>query len=140
MANNNHPIVLGSSGKSAATTGGTVEVTLATIPVPQDMMGTSGFLRVTTQWSMTNNANAKTLSVYLGTKDFEAFAGASLANKNLTTYIWNNDSFSAQVGGTASLTGTQATGTNLNLTIRATPASAGDTITLLAYSVEVVNG
>jgi hypothetical protein len=57
---------LSASAAQRVLTGSTVETALMTVHIPKGTMGASGRLRITTLWSMTNSANAKTVRVRFG--------------------------------------------------------------------------
>lgn len=145
-----YPFILARSGAAVSHTGDTNETTLATISIAAKAMGTNGALRVTTIWSMTNNANAKTARLKFagGTISSAALAsGASYAEQRV---IMNQNSASAQVayngaGGYGLLTAAVVTGavdttTAHNLTITIELGNGGDTVTLEAYIVELLYG
>lgn len=145
---------LAKSAVAVPLTGTTSEVALATIPIPAGAMGPNGALRVTTVFSVNNNANSKFANVRLGGLSGALYWGANLANnlsqRNMLT-IHNRNSQSSQVGGVAfGAMGTpQTTGVTtsavdtsaaVDLVISGALANAGDTITLEAYIVEVLYG
>lgn len=142
-----------SSGAAAALTGSTSETALATITIAAGEMGANGFLRITTNWAHTNNANAKTLRVRWNGAVGTAVMGVAAANQARThslTHIYNRNSASAQISGTnagnaagygqstsAQVTDTIDTANAVDVVISGELASAGDTITLQSYVVEV---
>lgn len=155
---NNRPksdvIVLALSNVAVNAPADTNENTLATITVPGRAMGLNGRLRVTTAWSLTNNANAKSLLVRFsgaaGTT-FQSASGASVAVYKAVCDIMNVNAANAQKGGSpfsgvlgsgASAFATSAVDTtgDTTIVIRAQKGTAGDTITLESYLVELIPG
>lgn len=144
-------------GKSAATgmshTGNTNETTLATITIPANALGANGRIRVTTQWTYTNNANTKTLIVRLGGTSGTQYATVAvtttagvrmqqeIANRNATNsqigFAANN---SSGFGGTTAAPVTSAVDTtaSVDLVIRCQLGNGADTITLDSYCVEIL--
>ena len=147
--------VLAASGVLASHTGNTSETALATIAIPAGAMGPNGILRVTGVLDGTDSANNKTWRLRLG-----GLAGTEFANFNLTTsatgvlhrIIQNRNSASSQVSfaanssnafGTstsAPATGALNTANAQDLVISIQLASAGETASLEAYTVELKYG
>lgn len=126
----------------------TSENTLATVAVPAGAMGPNGRLRITTKWSATNNGNVKTCRIRLSTTAYLQMDIASVGASNRYVEIANRNSQSAQVAqllsntngwGTmgAPTTGTVDTSVAVNLTFTVQKATAGDTVTLEDYMVEL---
>jgi len=131
----------------------TNENTLATITIPAGIMGLNGALRVTTYWSLTNNANSKTLKVYfggIGGTTYLSVDRASAASFSTQTFVHNRGAANSQVGNsdaaanvftatTDALT-TSAIDTSAATTVVITgqKASSGDTLTLAGYIVELL--
>lgn len=145
-------LVLAQSAVPASVTGTTSETVLATIPVPAGAMGPNGALRVSTKYSQIGG-NTRTFRVRLG--DTELFGGPQNSTSPTMTLgpiqINNRGVSASQVG---SMTGTNATGLGTgnsfnvsaidmlqaqNLIITGQLANAADTITLEAYTVELLN-
>jgi hypothetical protein len=144
-------IVLGASAVATSHTGDTNPSTLATIAVPANAMGANGMLRITAQWSFTNNANAKVTSISLGGTAFGSQSIASSASARSQTQIANRGASNSQVGptpaqanfgGAAGAVTTAAIDTTQaqSITIGATLANAADTATLESYLVELMPG
>lgn len=144
---------LAASGVLASTTGNTTENTLATIAIPAGAMGPNGILKVTSLWSYTNSANNKTLRMRLGGAAGTVFM--EIGNTTSAYYysqriIQNRNSASSQIGhagGTATFTtstlatsGTINTANAQDLVLTGQLASAGETITLEGYIVEIKYG
>lgn len=146
--------LLGVSGASATAAADTAENVLATVTIPAGVMGVNGALRVKTLWSFTNSANNKNLRARLG-----GISGTALLDATQTTTatyqdrreIHNRNSQSSQVawaasataggGGasaTAVLTASVDTSVATTLVITGQKASAGETLTLEAYAVELL--
>ncbi len=146
--------ILGSSGAASAVSSGTAEVQLASVTVPANSMGANGKLRITTTWSYTNSVNAKTLRIRLGGSTGTIYLGVSpttSASRTEQIVISNNNSTGSQKGSNAAAnsfgisTGALTT-SSVNTTAATTvdfsgqPASAGETITLESYTVELIPG
>lgn len=144
------PRVVGQSAVAASVTGTTNETTLATILIPAGALGVNGSLRITTLWSYTNSANNKTIQVKFGGTAFFSAINTTTASYNDQTII-RNRSVSTQVAhlanagnrlgssGSAPTTGAIDTAVAQTVTITGTLASAGETITLEGYTVEILN-
>jgi uncharacterized protein YbjQ (UPF0145 family) len=145
--------VLAASGVLASHTGSTSETALATIAVPAGAMGANGILRVTSLWSYTNSANTKTLRMRLGGLAgtlFMEIAATTTAYYYSQRLIQNRNSQSSQIGqqgGTGTFTtaanattGTVDTSSAQDLVLTGQLASAGETITLEGYIIELKYG
>lgn len=144
--------VLAQSATPASVTGTTTETTLATIPIPAGAMGANGSLRITTLWSYTNSANTKTPRVTLGGTAFFAPALSTTLTAQALTIIRNRNAMNSQVGwasgagtlgigssGNANVTAAVDMSAAQNLLITGQLASAGETLTLEGYTVELLN-
>ena len=148
------PQVLGRGGVAASGTSTTNEEARATIAVPANLLGLSGGLRITTGWSCTSSANIKTMRVRLGgiagsALGFIAYttvAGAEMfvrtANRNSASSqfsdTFGNRATDLVMNTTASLATTVDTTAAQDLVISGQKATAGETLTLEYYSVEVL--
>jgi hypothetical protein len=148
--------VLAQSAVAASLTGVTTDSALASIAIPAGAMGPNGRLRVTTLWSITNSANAKTLRVRLGGLAGTAFQSIALttsASFRAQCEIANRNNQASQVGANASIGsgGWSATGAAIataaidtsaaaTLVISGQLANGGETITLEGYLVELAYG
>lgn len=141
--------VIASSGQAAAVLSGTAEVALATIAIPA--MGAKDILRITSLWSYTNSANAKTLRVRLGglagtaifatapTTTAQAAFQQNIYNSNATNVqkMFNSSApFSITTGALAAAA--VQTNAGFDLVLSGQPANAGETITLEGYTVELI--
>ena len=147
--------VLGQSAVAVSNTAVTTEETLATIAVPANALGPNGRLRITTLWTMTNSANAKTPRVR-----FSGAAGTQYANFALTTsagyhdqiVIANRNATNSQVGPSSVINGHFGNGSGAPTTsavdttaatsvvISGQKALAGEVLTLESYLVELMPG
>lgn len=133
----------------------TNENTLATVQIPANSMGANGVLRVSVMASLTNNANAKTISARFGGTVFAQQSYPSVALIKAQSQIQNRNSATSQVSAgstsgaswspsTSSASGvtTYTIDTTLaqTLSITAQKATAGDTITLESLLVELIPG
>lgn len=144
------PFQSGAAG--SALTGTTAETVLATLTVPGYVLGANGSLDVDALWTMTNNANAKTLRARLG-----GLAGWAFWSQSITTFntargagrMQNRNSPLSQVsfagvsfGGQASpvLTATVDTTASQTVVITGQLANAADSLTLESYTVRITPG
>lgn len=146
--------VIGASGVAVPLTGSTSETTLATVTIPAGAMGANGIIRVSAQFSCTNNANVKNGRVRLG-----GLAGTLVNAQTITSTagaytlraIHNRNSQSSQVVSfgsasansfttttVAALTMTVDTSVAQDLVFTGQLATGTDTITLESYLVEVL--
>lgn len=146
--------ILASSAVAVTHTGNTSETVLATVTIPAGIMGLNGAVRVSSLWSHPGGSgNAKTTRIRFG-----GISGAILLSNapttNLSThdhnrYIQNRNSASSQVTrGSASTQGGQTgvavttssidTSAAVNMLFTAQLASAGESITLEQYIVELI--
>lgn len=142
--------VLGASAIGSSHTGSTTETTLATIAVPANAMGANGVLRITAQWGYSGGAGGWTPRIkFNGTSFIEpsAFANTSFrspanADRNRNATNWQLGTALVQgnwgASPTAVVTSSHAATGALNITITGQLANAADTITLHAYTVELV--
>lgn len=84
--------------------GDTVEQNLTTVQIPALWLGTSGALRITALWSVTNSASAKQLRVKLGSTSYLNFNAANSLTVQTTTLIRANGT-SAQKGHSSGSSG-----------------------------------
>lgn len=143
--------VLAQSGVAASVTGTTTPTVLAAITVPAGALGPNGCLRVTTQWSYTNNANNKTLGITLGGTSFMASIQSTTNGLQYQTNIRNRGAQNSQVGygataggsftatGVVPTTGAVDTTQSQVLNLTATLGTSTDTATLEGYTVEILN-
>ena len=129
------------------------ENTLATITIPGGTIGANGSVRIWTSWTLTNSVNNKTMRIRLGGisgTQFMAYIATTSASFNAVRSISNRNSQSSQVGSmpigsssfdisTGSLpTGTVDTSIDQTLVITGQKATAGETLTLERYLVEII--
>lgn len=141
--------VLGRSGTAVSAPADTSEDILGTVTIPANWMGKNGMLKILSLWSCTNNANVKTARIRLGGIGGTAYETVALANNAAAQsyeVIWNANSTNSQVGSgavgfgaTATANITSAIDTTVDQTIVFTgqKATAGDTLTLAGYVVEL---
>lgn len=145
--------IIAASAVPVSHTGSTAETVFATIPIPAGTMTATAALRITTLWSYTNSANAKTGRVRLGGvsgTQFLSVAHTTTASFSDSRLIRNRGVVNSQVGtatgSTASAGSTSAavtTGTvNMavaqDLVLSGQLALGTETITLEAYLVELL--
>lgn len=129
----------------------TTEQTYVTVTVPAGAMGANGLLRITTVWTYTNSANNKTMRVrFGGTSGTQYTSATSTTTASLRTQcqIGNRNATNSQVGGSivsagfgtstgANQTSAVDTAASVDLVISGQTASAGETLTLESYMVEL---
>lgn len=145
--------VLGASAIAASNAADTAELALATITVPAGIMGLNGILRISTEWSYTSSANNKLLKVRFSGISGTAFNSAVATTQtggHAVTMIANRNSAASQVGSsalftnnsgiiaTATTTDTVNTAAATTISITGQKASAGETLTLESYLVELI--
>ncbi|WP_354686684.1 hypothetical protein [Cupriavidus necator] len=144
--------VLAQSAAPVSVTGTTTETTLATIAIPAGAMGPNGALRITTAWSaQASNANTKTVRHRIGSTQIGSSTGLANNLNTITAQQWSNrNSQTSQIardviavpfganGGALLATAIDTTAAQ-TLTLTAQLGTASDTITLEAYTVEILN-
>lgn len=149
------PRILGaSSSPIVAPADDTNQNLLVSIPVPANLLGAAGQLRIVTQWSYTNSVNNKLLFVRFnsasgtgGTAYLGLTATTTVGVKVITTF-GNAGATNSQRGsqvatnGTPSATAIQTSAIDTTaqsfINITATKATGSETITLESYSVEFI--
>ena len=149
------PVVLSQSAAAVSVSATAAETTLATITIPASILGLNGSMQIHTTWSCTNSANAKTMRVRFSGGSGTIFQEVAVtANATLSMFcgISNKNSVSAQVGltpvnlpyGGASTVALATSSVNTNATqtivITGEKATAGETLTLERYYIEVSPG
>jgi hypothetical protein len=141
---------------NTALTGTTSETIQASIRIPANTLGATGAIRVTANWTMTNNANAKNLFIRLGasgnTSTGSMWISAPTTSAGYQTIIMiraagaanAQSSFPAGAGGVGGSSGalsTAAVDTTADsfVNINGQLAVGTDTLTLVGYSVEVMH-
>ena len=132
-------------------TGTTTATVMLTVSVKANVLGPNGALRITCYYSMTNNANLKRMLCRWGTAATECFNAnlASLAEQSFQVMISNRGATGSQIlngGGTgvslgaiiAHNTASEDTTVDQNIQFIGTLATAGDTITIERYIVELL--
>lgn len=125
------------------------EDVLATITIPAGTMGANGAVRIISQWTHTNSANTKTLRVKWAGTAVNTFAITTQAGTYLLTVVANRGVTNSQVapaqniniyGSTTNAVFTAAVDTTAAVTVTITgqKASAGETLTLEGYTVELL--
>lgn len=146
--------VVGSSGTVSSHTGDTNEAQLAATTVPANAMGANGGLRITMLFSCTNSGNSKTARVRLGGSNgtvIWATAQTAVTGFQTLVFIWNNNATNSQKSHNASFTLGTTTGAEpvtsaidttaaMVVSITGQLATGTETISLLAYTVEVIPG
>jgi hypothetical protein len=143
--------ILAQSAVPSSVTGTTTETVLATINIPAGAVGPNGYVRITADWSLTSNADTKNFRMRLGGNTIGSsytlnaaqstfFSDAAVYNQNSQSSQYTR--FRGNTGGqynvsTGSLTANMATAQSLTLTAQL--GTSTDTVTLLSYTVEILN-
>lgn len=144
--------VIASSALALSGPADTSENTLVTISLPGGLIGSNGLIRVRTFWTLTSSANNKTTRIrYSGGAGtaIAPYVYTTVAAADVTAHLQNRNSLSSQMATAMSLTNsgnaitapqtlsvdTTATTT---IVITAQKASAGETMTLEGYIVELL--
>lgn len=142
--------VLAQRAVASSVTGTLTETTLATITIPANAMGVNGAIRITPLFSYTNSANTKRLRIKFAGNEYWNLPVTTTASSQSITMIRNRNAANSQVGmalavnsglsqaTTAVVTSAVDTTTDQPLTITAQLANTGETITLEAYTVEIL--
>lgn len=144
--------ILGASAVAVSGAADTAENILATINVPAGAMGLNGKLRLYTLFTVTSSANNKTLRARLGGIGGTIFYGVTVTTTVTVTdqrIISNRGAANSQVGpgdnsasfsqsNTVATTGAISTAAATTLVITGQKASAGETLTLEDYLVELI--
>lgn len=143
--------VLAQTAAPSSVTGTTTKTVLASVSIPAGTLGANGALRITPIWSATNNADAKTVGVQIGSTLFQSASIASQASMQSQIIVRNRNSQQSQVflnsstnNGLGALANAPSTSTidfsqAQTLQFFATLGVSGDTATLEGYTVEVSN-
>ncbi len=147
-------LVFAQSAVPVSVTGTTSETVLAKTPIPAGAMAPNGCLRVRYLYSCTSNANTKTFTIRLTGTAMRSFSVTANSSVWEEINIWNRGALNNQVwqpgGAPAGNGGGGTSGANpgtssvnmaalQNLIIAGSLANAADTITLEAYTVELLN-
>ena len=155
-----HGLAGGTGGSSSAAASGTAtasEEARATITIPKKLLGRYGRIKITTSWNYTNGADDKTMRVRFSTISGTAFTeilSTTTQTASLQTEIINNAATNSQKGrapatvngwtaGTAAAIPTSVVDTDAadtTVVISGQKETAGDTLTLESYSVEILAG
>lgn len=148
---NDFPVIVAQSAVAVANTGSTTKNTLATVVLPPGIMGANGALRIRSLWSATpNNVNVKTVTIQFGATTVYTGILTSLLQIMDERTVWNRGLTNSQVVVTAASNAPFAAGTvavttaaidttaAVSVLFTAQLATGTDTITLEAYTVELI--
>lgn len=145
--------ILAASAVPVSGAGDTNENALATITVPAGAMGLNGRLRISTWWTVTGSGNNKTMRhrfSAIGGTAYGAFVQTTNTNFKWITEIANRGAANSQFGDdgnggggwtpstSAFVTSSVDTSAATTLVITGQKASAGETLTLESYLVELI--
>ena len=152
LAARDSPRVFGLNNQAVTHTGNLVDTTLRSFTLPAGSLGPNGQLRVWSLWTVTNNANVKTLRVKLGGVSFSNVQVTTNLSYQLLTLVRNRNSQNAQIGQPSTnfggvgattfgvLTAVVNTAVAQTVELSALLANAADSVTLEAFSAEVIYG
>jgi len=147
--------ILAQSAVEVSVGASTTRTVLATIPVSAGVIGPNGQLRITTAWEYTNSGNNKTMDYTFGGTTFLTLTRTTDNAALWSRSIYNAGAENSQVasgwssatggegaggGGVALVTATIDTAVSQSLEIAGTKASAGESLRLRNYTVEVIRG
>lgn len=146
------PRVLAQSAVPASVTGTLSETVLATIPIPAGVMGPNGRIRITALWTMPNNANTKQPRIKIpGVANLYAVAFTTTAGLEVLIDLYNRNALNSQVGspqssssgiggsGLALVTSSADFSVAQSIQFTGQLGNVADTISLEAYTVEILN-
>jgi hypothetical protein len=119
------------------------------VTVPGGAMGPNGILRITSLWSHTNSANAKTPRVEFAGTPYYGGSFTTVATSRMSRAIANRNAANSQVGAPAAgtfnwgsstdalTTSSVDTSVGQDLVFSGQLANSGDTIALESYLVEL---
>jgi hypothetical protein len=145
--------VLTISASPISHTGSTLRTEITRIKIPGGIMGPNGALRLSVLFSMTNSTNMKRFEAEIGgTLDLlsnQEVTSASVYGLYQSRILWNRGSQNSQIvmnswGGDNTLfappdVGTEDMSKDQEIIIYGTLAAATETITLEAYTVEILS-
>ena len=137
-------------------TGDTSETALVNVKIPGGYLGANGMVRITTLWTGTSSANNKSMKVRHAASSgvtgntYTSVSTTTSATSKYQTEFHNRNSVSSQVGGLSAgtggwgttslglISGTVDTSADSYINITGQLANGGETLTLEAYTVEVL--
>ena len=132
-----HPTILYNLATPIVLTGTTAPTTLLTITIPAALMGLIGRLNMLSFFSLTNNANSKTLRAGIGGNQIAVQGAASLAATGFNFWLLNLNSATAQRNNSSALFAIDTTA-SMDLIITGQLANASDSMTLNTLSLELI--
>ena len=132
-----HQVNLYNLATPVALTGTTSETTMLTVSIPASLMNKRGRASVIVLFSLTNNANAKTVKVKVGGATIITFTSTNQNLLGLSGWLLNLNSETSQKSNSAASFTIDTTIAN-DLVITGQLANAGDTVTLTAVGLEII--
>ena len=132
-----HPTILYNLATPIVLTGTTAITTLLTIPIPAALMGLIGRLNMLSFFSLTNNANNKTLRAGIGANNVAVQGAASMAATGFNFWLLNLNSATAQRNNSSTLFAIDTT-VSMDLIITGQLANAADSMTVHTLSLELI--
>ena len=143
-------LVIAASAAPILLTGTLTETNLVALKIPGKRLGPQGMLRLTAFWSLTNNANSKTARIRLGpSTNIGSYNMVSMAAASILAQVFArgeaaqiaNQSIQAPFSGGASIGAIAVDMTvDQDLIISGQLGNVGDSMTLEAWIVELLNG
>ncbi|MBS7542549.1 hypothetical protein [Ancylobacter oerskovii] len=143
--------IAGQSSVPITLTGTTAQTVLASVNIPANSLRPNDSIRVTSLWSHDSSANVKTMKVRFGPEYYSNISATTTVSSRLQVQIYNRekDTDYHQVTAPAGLVAfgpsysgvlerNVSTNTIRQVTLTGTLASIDGTITLEAYTVEVI--
>lgn len=118
-------------------TGTTLETTLLTIPIKGGLMGLGSRLQELAFFTMTNNANVKTLRAKIGGNTIAIGTSSNLNATGFNFWLLNRNSQSSQYNNNATSFAID-TSVDFDLVITGQLANDADTLTLVALTLEAL--
>jgi len=132
-----HQVNLYNLATPVVLTGTTSETTMLTVSIPASLMNKRGRAMIYVLFSLTNNANAKTVKVKVGGATIITFTSTNQNLLGLSGWLLNLNSETSQKSNSAASFTIDTTIAN-DLVITGQLANAGDTVTLTAVSLEII--
>lgn len=148
--NSNTLTLLGQSGAAVTAPADTNENALATIAVPANAMGANGRVRIRAIFTCTSSANNKTFKVVFGGTTILSHLVTTVSTDDVSIELMNLNATNSQRSSSGSVVTSSAntftvqttaaidTTAAQNITITATKASAGESVVMVWYYVDLI--
>lgn len=139
--------VLKGSGTSSVVSDTLAKTTLASLLIPAHSISSNDSLRISGVFSYTSSANSKSFGIDLGTQNLVTFTETTSSYRGFTVTLRAKNSLSSQIVQSSSDSfGSSITNTTVDLSMDQTLTlwgqltNTGETINLVAYTVEQLRG